>query len=62
LKKLKPRRHQSHRSFSDSTQQVIDRPIIKDELLQPHDKEMSVTEIPEILDVNEERHGMYYAN
>ena len=41
-------------SFSESTQQVIDRPIIKDELLQPHDKEMSVTEIPEILDVNEE--------
>ena len=41
-------------SFSDANQQVIDKPTLKEELLQPHDIEMSKTEIPEILDVNEQ--------
>ena len=39
-------------SFSESNQQIIDTPTLKEELLQPHDIEISETEVPEILDVN----------
>ena len=39
-------------SFSESNQQIIDQPTLKEELFQPHDIEISKTEIPEILDIN----------
>ena len=41
-------------SFSKSNQQIIDQPTLKEELFQPHDIEISKTEIPEILDINKE--------
>ena len=41
-------------SFSESNQQIIDQPILKEELFQPHDIEISKTEIPEVLDINKE--------
>ncbi len=41
-------------SFSESNQQIIDQPTLKEELFQPHDIEISKTEIPEVLDVNKE--------
>ena len=40
-------------SFSESNQQIIDQLTLREELLQPHDIEISKTEIPEILDVSE---------
>lgn len=41
-------------SFSKSNQQIIDQPTLQEELFQPHDIEISKTEIPEVLDVNKE--------
>ena len=41
-------------SFSESNQQIIDQPTLKEELFQPHDIEISKTEIPEVLDINKE--------
>ena len=41
-------------SFSKSNQQIIDQLTLKEELFQPHDIEISKTEIPEVLDINKE--------
>ena len=41
-------------SFSESNQQIIDQPTLNEELFQPHDIEISKTEILEVLDINKE--------